>query len=180
MFGPATALRPPRPRFQPLMHPALAAAALAALCAAAPAAAAPPPEMAGMLEAHNRARQAVGVPPLQWSPQLAATAQAWADHLRGEHCAMRHSRTSGLGENLAWSPGRHMSPAAVVSLWVDEARAYHHASNSCAPGAVCGHYTQVVWRKTRLLGCGVAACGNAEIWVCNYTPPGNVNGDPPY
>ena len=180
--------------------PARLAAALALLIFAASAGATPPPigpyqgglpplrpgqpdatgeprDFAGMVDAHNRARRAVGVPPLQWSAQLAATAQSWANRLGGEGCAMRHSRASGLGENLAWASGRQMSPAAVVALWVDEARAYNRAANSCAPGAICGHYTQVVWRNTRFVGCGLAECGNSEVWVCNYSPPGNYNGE---
>lgn len=57
-------------------------------------------------------------------------------------------------------------------------------SNTCSPGTcscisfqcnACGHYTQVVWRDSERLGCGVGDCtGGGEIWVCNYDPPGNV------
>ena len=45
----------------------------------------------------------------------------------------------------------------------------------------CGHYTQVIWRNTQRVGCGVAVCPNgAEIWTCNYDPPGNYLGQNPY
>jgi hypothetical protein len=48
----------------------------------------------------------------------------------------------------------------------------------------CGHYTQVVWRKTRELGCGYATCKRdgflVEFWACNYSPAGNVRGQEPY
>lgn len=48
----------------------------------------------------------------------------------------------------------------------------------------CGHYTQVVWRKTSELGCGYATCKRdgflVEFWACNYSPPGNVRGQEPY
>jgi pathogenesis-related protein 1 len=73
-----------------------------------------------------------------------------------------------------------MSAAEVVNLWVGEGRSYNRAANRCAPGAVCGHYTQVVWRSTRRLGCAVAHCADSEIWVCNYDPPGNYVGHRPY
>jgi pathogenesis-related protein 1 len=139
-----------------------------------------PALFAGMLAGHNRARAALGEPPLLWSPSLAATAQSWAQHLRAEQCNMRHSRASGLGENLAWAAQQHLSPATVVKLWVDEAASYNRAANDCAAGAMCGHYTQVVWRTTREVGCGYASCGGSEIWVCNYAPAGNVVGDRPY
>ncbi|MBN8890071.1 MAG: hypothetical protein J0H91_07225 [Rhodospirillales bacterium] len=171
-------------------HRLLAGLALAAACLLAlPAHAAPPargygdPEpaqFAGMLAAHNRARRAVGVPDLHWSAEVAAIAQNWANRLRGANCAMQHSGTSGVGENLAWFGGAHASPADVVALWVGEARAYNPATGACAPGAVCGHYTQIVWRSTRFVGCGMASCGNSEIWVCSYSPPGNYVGHRPY
>ncbi len=155
---------------------------LIALLAAAPAAAQPaePPRFAGMLAAHNQARQSVGVPPLRWSAELAATAQRWADRLRESRCAMRHSGAAGLGENLAWASGQSLTPAQVVAMWVGERRHSDAARNTCAPGQVCGHYTQVVWRGTTHVGCGMASCGNSEVWVCNYTPPGNVMGQRPY
>lgn len=160
-------------------------AVLLALLFAAPAAAQPrpaeePARFAGMLAAHNQARQTVGVPPLQWSAELAATAQRWADTLRGSRCTMRHSRGTGLGENLAWASGQSLTPAQVAAMWVGERRHYDAARNTCAPGQVCGHYTQVVWRGTTHVGCGMASCGTSEVWVCNYAPPGNVVGQRPH
>jgi pathogenesis-related protein 1 len=48
----------------------------------------------------------------------------------------------------------------------------------------CGHYTQIVWRKSLELGCGVATCMSGslkqDIWICNYAPAGNVIGRAPY
>ena len=139
-----------------------------------------PAPFSGMVAAHNRARRSVGVPDLAWSDPLARTAQAWAERLRGGRCEMRHSGASGLGENLAWASGTQLRPEDVVALWVREARGYAPASGACAPGAVCGHYTQVVWRETRFVGCGMARCGESEVWVCNYSPAGNVSGQRAY
>jgi hypothetical protein len=65
-------------------------------------------------------------------------------------------------------------------MWVQEARSFNPASGGCAPGAVCGHYTQVVWRSTHLVGCGMVSCGGSEVWVCNYSPAGNYVGERPY
>ena len=45
---------------------------------------------------------------------------------------------------------------------------------------MCGHYTQVVWRKSLRVGCGMATCGATEVWVCNYDPAGNWDGERPY
>ena len=145
-----------------------------------PATASEPPAMAGLLAAHNRARRARGLPDLQWSAELATTAQNWARHLQAENCAMRHSGAHGFGENLAWASGQHLTPSAVAAMWINESRAYNAAANTCAPGAICGHYTQIVWRNTKTVGCAMSSCGNAEIWVCNYAPPGNYVGERPY
>jgi pathogenesis-related protein 1 len=164
----------------PALRPALSTAPPTTRPAAPPTAGGEPARFAGMVAAHNRARRAVGVADLQWSDRLAKTAQGWAEPLRGEGCAMRHSGAAGIGENLAWAAGQHLSPAGVVAGWVGEARAFNPANGTCAPGAVCGHYTQVVWRSTRLVGCGMVSCGSSEVWVCNYSPQGNYAGERPY
>jgi hypothetical protein len=39
-----------------------------------------------------------------------------------------------------------------------------------------GHFTQLVWKDTTNLGCGLnTRCGMA-IYVCQYAPAGNVMG----
>jgi pathogenesis-related protein 1 len=45
---------------------------------------------------------------------------------------------------------------------------------------VCGHYTQIVWRDTTSVGCAAQSCPQGEIWVCDYSPPGNYVGQHPY
>jgi pathogenesis-related protein 1 len=141
--------------------------------------------MRGMTEAHNAARAAVvpaaspDIPPLAWSSDVAGVAQAWADG-----CKFQHS--GGVyGENLYATTGS-ATPEAVVASWVSEDADYVYATNTCS--AVCGHYTQVVWRDSMHLGCGVTDCtesspfgsGAWQLWVCNYDPPGNFDGEKPY
>jgi hypothetical protein len=79
--------------------------------------------------------------------------------------------------------------AAVVSNWVGEAVDYDYATNTCKSGKMCGHYTQVAWRTSVGVGCGMSYCttgspfsGYPNWWnvVCNYTPPGNYVGQKPY
>ena len=81
------------------------------------------------------------------------------------------------GENLAFfSPVGIADPARVVGGWYAEAERYDFSRPGFSFEA--GHFTQVVWVGTREVGCGVARCGDrAEIWVCNYGPPGNVQGE---
>ena len=66
----------------------------------------------------------------------------------------------------------------VVDAWAAEVKDYNAKTHRCK--GVCGHYTQIVWRKSQQVGCGMAACGDTKVWVCNYDPPGNFNGERPY
>jgi pathogenesis-related protein 1 len=149
-----------------------------------------PTAWATNLATHNCARKtvvpapSVPIPPLHWSAALAQTAQTYANR-----CIWAHSGTSGLGENLyATSPRNDAQGAAAVS-WAMEIGNYDYAANGCADGTQCGHYTQMVWRNTTEVGCGLANCStgsplngfpNWTIVVCNYTPPGNFIGQRPY
>jgi pathogenesis-related protein 1 len=148
-----------------------------------------PPDPAAFLTAHNQWRAQVGVPSLQWSANLAGRAQQWADHLAASGCASRHSGNMQYGENIffvspvRWSNGsaelQQVTPQQVVDDWGRESEAYDYASNSCSN--ICGHYTQLVWRDSKEVGCGHAAClDKGQIWVCNYYPAGNVDGEKPY
>ena len=144
-----------------------------------------PEEMKGMVNQHNVWRKKVGVPPLAWSDDLAAFAQVWANHLAENNCEMKHRPRSGeftqkYGENIYWCQGLSATPQMVVDSWASELADYNEKKNECKPGKVCGHYTQVVWSSTQQVGCAMAKCGDQEIWVCNYNPPGNWIGQRPY
>lgn len=156
-----------------------------------------PATMTGMLDAHNQTRAAVAVLPLTWSSRMSSYAQEWATHLANNNgCKMQHRaavgmNTLGVGENLywasptQWSDGRTeiqaITSAQVSNDWASEAVDYDYASNTCAVGKVCGHYTQMVWKTTTEVGCGMALCPDkGQIWVCNYNPPGNYIGMKPY
>jgi pathogenesis-related protein 1 len=138
----------------------------------------PPASLArAMLEAHNAVRARVGVPPLAWSAQLATGAQNWASRLIATN-EFAHQPDDRYGENLFGISGGAASPSQVVAAWADEARGYDIRTDTCA--GVCGHYTQIVWRATHTVGCGVASDPEREIWVCEYDPPGNFVGSRPY
>lgn len=127
--------------------------------------------------AHNGYRNELGLPRLAWSPQLAARAQQWAEYLI-KTGSFGPRRDGIFGENLYEISGGFSSPATVVAAWMSEGRNYNRSTNTCS--ARCGHFTQVIWRETRLLGCGMARNRTREVWVCNYDPHGNVQGERPY
>jgi pathogenesis-related protein 1 len=145
------------------------------------------PTLNGITAQHNMARAAVSpvpttpLPAMTWNATVAAAAQAWANG-----CKYDHNPTSPYGENIFASTGGS-TPAAVVGDWVSEKSNYNYGANTCS--GTCGHYTQVVWRNSIRLGCGVRNCttgspfsggGNWQFWVCNYDPPGNVGTARPY
>jgi pathogenesis-related protein 1 len=130
-----------------------------------------------ILNEHNAVRDDLRLPPLQWSEELAAISQKWANTLLKQRRFDLDPNTP-FGENLFMISGGSASPAAVVRQWASESHNYDHGSNSCS--GICGHYTQLVWRRTRRVGCAVAKGAGREIWVCSYDPPGNVVGQSPY
>lgn len=145
-----------------------------------------PKEMKGMVERHNYWRARVGVGPVSWSNDAAKYAQAWADELAKRNCNMEHRPKSGkwkqiYGENIYWSSGMQNEAGHVVDSWASELEYYDEKKLECKEEWYkCGHYTQLVWANSTEIGCGMALCGNEEIWVCNYNPPGNWVGQKPY
>lgn len=141
-----------------------------------------PANVAGITAAHNAARCGVDtpnpLPPLAWSSTVAQTAQAYADVLASQGCNLNHS-SGPYGENLAAGSG-NLSAQTVVDLWMSEAPCYPPGGSLNECSCTCGHYTQIVWRDSTELGCGVANCQSGQVWVCNYNPPGNFIGQPAY
>jgi pathogenesis-related protein 1 len=170
--------------------------AVAVVCAAAASQArepkdSPPPTAAfarQIVDAHNAVRASVPrpadyagawvpIPPVEWSDEIALTAQAWADTLREtKKCGLVHSDTN-YGENLAG--GKEMDAAHAVKLWASEGPRYTYKPRY-EWDIPTGHYTQVIWRRTTHVGCGIATCGKKAVIVCRYSPPGNHIDRAPY
>jgi pathogenesis-related protein 1 len=149
-----------------------------------------PAELTGTLIAHNQVRSQVGLPALTWDPALAAIAKAWVlkcvdlDAVPGlvDHNPDRSAGGAYIGENIYGASGAAGGPAAVTA-WASESASYNYASNQCAVGKECGHYTQLVWRETMRVGCALYNCGALRFGntvVCDYAPGGNVNNRRPY
>jgi|GEM_PF-2774946 len=131
-----------------------------------------------ILDTHNQLRAEVGTPPLSWSGELASYAQEWANQLSREN-GFRHrdGGSSGAGENLTAGS----SITQMLDMWASEKDDYNPSTNTCRQGRVCGHYTQMVWRSTTEIGCGIASHKTyGNVMVCNYRPPGNYIGQRPY
>jgi uncharacterized protein YkwD len=132
-----------------------------------------PSEDKALVEAHNRVRAKQCAPPLTWSSKVAASARKWADSLRSRGCMLQHSGGQ-YGENLAAGTAGTLDAARVVGMWYDEVK--HYSFKSGGFSMKTGHFTQVVWRETKQVGCARTSCNGIDLWVCQYDPPGNVQG----
>merc|ERR1712129_627252 len=157
--------------------PAAAAPAAAAPAAAAPAAAAPAaaPSSGDWLAQHNEKRwMHQDTPDLVADQALITKAQGCADGMARsgvfQHCK------SLYGENLYASGGSGGDLyQAEVDGWYEEGQIWRYGQGmGFSMGA--GHFTRVVWAGTTSVGCATAQGGRWTYVVCNYGPPGNMQG----
>ncbi len=133
------------------------------------------------LDFHNAKRQTVGSPPLQWSTDLAAVAQNWANHLAAGGCNLQHTQGGPYGENLFGGGGRPYTAMDASQDWYGEISKFHYGPLTPSNWAPSGHYTQMVWKTTTKVGMGRATCnGGLVVIVAEYDPPGNYMGQKPY
>ncbi|KAI8470554.1 MAG: CAP domain-containing protein [Monoraphidium minutum] len=138
-----------------------------------------------ILAAHNAHRKAHGADPLAWDDGLRASALRYAQQCTWSHSAPE--QRGGAGENLYFANGYALTTGRrAVYAWYVEERDYDYA----APGrpkagrdnAMIGHFTQIVWRGTKRVGCAAVQCSsmaytaarNVQYLVCHYSPAGNV------
>lgn len=72
-----------------------------------------------------------------------------------------------------------------TKLWYDEIAHYDYSNpgqkKAGSENQQIGHFTQVVWKDSTELGCGIAkGTDNFVYGVCNYSPPGNYIGSSNY
>lgn len=143
-------------------------------------------EIDEIIRVHNATRSEVGTPPLKWNCALATFSQNWANKDTFEHSSEQERQNiipgSLAGENLSVDSETNAGMLKLIQGWIDEKPHWNNDTKTCAEGKVCGHYTQMVWRSTTELGCGVYRKsdrmgeefkGKASYFVCTYNPAGN-------
>lgn len=120
------------------------------------------------LSLHNQLRETHHAPPLVWDNTLARYAENYA-----QKCRFQHSHAS-TGENIA---AGYPTVSAAIRAWYAENKQYAYARPQFSYQT--GHFTQIVWKSTRKLGCGVASCEGkngtpGKYLVCEYSPAGNI------
>jgi hypothetical protein len=138
-----------------------------------------------LLAAHNRERTDAGLPAMRWNPALAQDAAQWGEELAAiddiEHSPDNPEDDEPQGENLWLGTSGYFTPEQMVGMWVEEKRHFVPRpiplSSRTGNFADVGHYTQVMWRDTRQVGCALAKGQENEILVCRYSAAGNVEGE---
>jgi hypothetical protein len=139
--------------------------------------------MAIILEEHNKVRAEVGVPRLQWDPQLAAGAAAYAAELArtGRRVHAPREGRGGVRENLnqgmlGWNAGQ------MVQNWLKEKQSFYPGTypdvTRTGRWEDVSHYTQMIWPTTTHVGCGLSSGSGYQWLVCRYSPGGNKDGQP--
>ncbi|EME39192.1 hypothetical protein DOTSEDRAFT_138776 [Dothistroma septosporum NZE10] len=126
-----------------------------------------------VLNSTNWWREKFEAHPLTWNVSMADYAQKYA-----KNCIWKHSGGPN-GENLA---AGFQNSTLGIDAWAEEESKYDWKKAEFTHEA--GHFTQLVWRNTTSVGCGLVHCNNAasggvmgDYLVCEYWPPGNFKGD---
>jgi hypothetical protein len=141
-----------------------------------------------LLAAHNRERAMVGVPAMHWDAGLAADAREWAAELAAtgqfEHFDEVSDDPDAQGENLWMGTRGAFSPETMVGHWAGEKKDFVQgtfpANSRTGNLEDVGHYTQMVWRDTRSMGCAIVPNAEDDYLVCRYAASGNVVGEQPF
>ncbi|EFX72964.1 hypothetical protein DAPPUDRAFT_325774 [Daphnia pulex] len=127
------------------------------------------------LQAHNDYRKKHGVPPLVLDLNVTAAAENWAKTMAAEN-TLAYSDNKNYGENQYFHWGRRQVIGRnPVDSFYEEIEDYNF-NDPEGPGFT-SHFTQVVWKSTKLMGVGVAKSGDQGIYVAVfYYPKGNRVG----
>jgi hypothetical protein len=137
---------------------------------------------ARLLAVHSRERARLGIAPLVWDPALAAAASAYGKQLipRGKLIHSAAKSRPGQGENLWMGTHARYSIERMATGWVNEKRIFRAGIfpdvSTNGKWADVGHYTQMIWRGTRRVGCALEQGSAWDYLVCRYSPAGNVVG----
>jgi len=131
-----------------------------------------------LLDKHNFYRAKHQVPNLQRLAQLETIAQSYSEKLVSLGYLVHSSNTLNgeyIGENLYFGYNAGYVGTKPVESWYEEIHSYDFANPGFKSGT--GHFTQVVWKNSKQIGCGVACGSNDYCYVtCNYYPGGNYLG----
>ncbi|KAG8445812.1 hypothetical protein GDO86_010556 [Hymenochirus boettgeri] len=142
-----------------------------------------------IVDTHNNFRRnvspkATNMLKMMWSDEVGKIADNWAKKCNLQHSPQDARKTTNFncGENLFMSSSPVTWEEAITNLH-SEIKDFQYGTGAKTTGAVIGHYTQIVWYNSYLIGASVAYCPNAELkyfYVFNFCPAGNMANQIPY
>lgn len=123
---------------------------------------------------HNEYRAKHNCPPLQLEKNLTMYAMEWAKHLANTNTLV-HRNPQVYGENIFKATGWDITAEEIMKTWYDEEKQYKYTDAKFS--TMCGHFTQIVWKDSKLLGVGAVVRDKTTYVVCNYDPPGNFRNE---
>ena len=129
-----------------------------------------------LLYSHNHARKYFKFEELTRSSDLEKIAQDTSEYLlkHPENLGKKSGKTykgSKLGENIYVGNNKDDIAGYAIDAWIMESDLYYEDPTNYE---ISANFTQVVWKSTKLLGCGIS-CNTKECYVvCNYYPAGNI------
>lgn len=150
-----------------------------------------------ILQLHNNFRENHRVEPLVWDATLAEQSKKWADYICKNDCEgsqIAHSNyptitmklgDSKYGENVSWNMNSNginnvVAVNSAVNGWYNEYSCYDYNDPKFSSNS--GHFTQVVWKDTKKIGCArsLSSDKTKEMIVCQYSPSGNIDTNKNY
>ncbi|XP_066581947.1 venom allergen 3-like [Prorops nasuta] len=146
-----------------------------------------PDEISVLLKKHNQLRAFVAsgqelrgspgpqpaaahMPELIWDNEIARVAQVWADQCSYGHDECRDVKRFQVGQNIYEMMSDYREKADLswfVQDWYDEVTLFNNSKVENFSGddlENIGHYTQMVWGKTKRLGCGIIEYMSSDNW----------------
>ncbi|XP_011054174.1 PREDICTED: venom allergen 3-like [Acromyrmex echinatior] len=133
--------------------------------------------------------KAVSMTNLTWDEELEKISQRWVNQCIFGHDECRHVDRFIVGQNMAQASSSGKNTATVdylVSLWYNEVKDFNNTKiNKYEFEPKTGHYTQLVWANSKIIGCGKIEYEDPTKWnkitlCCNYGPHGNMIGQKMY
>ena len=137
-----------------------------------------------LVNRHNTLRKKHSAGSLSKFADIAKLAQDTANRCKKkgtlEHYGLSYNG-KWMGQNLYVLGGAAPTGAEVANNWYSENKNYNYNSGKSKNGKEIGHFTQLVWKSTKKIGCAVAkgkwnGYSPSYYVCCNYFPGGNVQG----
>ena len=134
---------------------------------------------------HNTLRKKHNSPALTKLADIAKLAQTTANGCVKQGTLVHSGNTyknQWLGQNLYLCGGSTPTADGVLNSWyTNEEKNYDYSTGTSKNGGTIGHFTQVVWKSSKQIGCAVATgtwagFQNSYFVCCNYFPGGNMSG----